>query len=41
MAINVFGPRPQSDWSANERKLGHGFAGVPVDNVGVQYGLTR
>jgi hypothetical protein len=26
-------------WSANEQKLGHGFAGVPVDNVGVQYGL--
>ena len=40
MAINVFGPRPPSDWSANERKLGHGFAGVPVDNVGVQYGLS-
>jgi hypothetical protein len=40
MAINVFGPRPPSVWSANERKLGHGFAGVPVDNVGVQYGLS-
>ncbi len=40
MAINVFGPRPKSDWSANEQKLGHGFAGVPVDNVGVQYGLS-
>ncbi len=39
-AINVFAPRPQSVWSANERKLGHGFAGVPVDNVGVQYGLS-
>jgi hypothetical protein len=39
LAINVFGPRPSSDWSANERRLGHGFAGVPVDNVGVQYGL--
>jgi hypothetical protein len=40
LAINVFGPQPQSDWSANERLLGHGFAGVPVDNVGVQYGLS-
>jgi Tannase-like family of unknown function (DUF6351) len=39
-AINVFGPRRKSDWSANERKLGHGFAGVAVDNVGVQYGLS-
>ncbi len=39
-AINVFGPRRKSDWSANEKKLGHGFAGVAVDNVGVQYGLS-
>ncbi|HEX4673429.1 MAG TPA: DUF6351 family protein [Solirubrobacteraceae bacterium] len=39
-AINVFGPRQPSVWSANEEKLGHGFAGVPVDNVGVQYGLS-
>jgi Tannase-like family of unknown function (DUF6351) len=38
-AINVFGPRKPKVWSANEKKLGHGFAGVPVDNVGVQYGL--
>ena len=39
-AINVFGPRRKSDWSANEKQLGHGFAGVAVDNVGVQYGLS-
>ncbi|MFL5911408.1 MAG: DUF6351 family protein [Gaiellaceae bacterium] len=38
-AINIFGPRPQSIWSANEQKVGHGFAGLPVDNIGVQYGL--
>jgi hypothetical protein len=38
-AINVFGPRPAADWSPNEQAVGHGFAGVPVDNVGVQYGL--
>ncbi len=38
-AINVFGPRKKKVWSKNERKLGHGFAGVAVDNVGVQYGL--
>jgi hypothetical protein len=39
-AINVFGPRPPADWSANEQALGRGFAGVPIDNVGVQYGLS-
>ena len=37
--INVFGPRPKSVWTPNERKIGHGFAGLPIDNVGVQYGL--
>jgi Tannase-like family of unknown function (DUF6351) len=37
--INVFGPRPQSDWGPQEQALGHGFAGLPLDNVGVQYGL--
>jgi hypothetical protein len=40
LAVNVFGPRLPSVWSANEKKLGHGFAGVAVDNVGVQYGLS-
>ncbi|MCW3064379.1 MAG: hypothetical protein JWN32_1551 [Solirubrobacterales bacterium] len=40
LSLNVFGPRPSSVWSANEKKLGHGFAGVAVDNVGVQYGLA-
>jgi hypothetical protein len=40
MAVNVFGQRPSSVWSPNEKLLGHGFAGVPVDNVGVQYGLS-
>ncbi len=39
-AISILGPRPPADWSANEQTLGHGFAGVPIDNVGVQYGLT-
>jgi hypothetical protein len=38
-SVNVFGRRAPSVWSANEHTLGHGFAGVPVDNVGVQYGL--
>lgn len=39
-AINIFGPRPPADWSPNEQALGRGFAGVPIDNVGVQYGLS-
>src|SRR3954454_16625752 len=38
-AINVFGPRLPSVWSPQEKKIGRGFAGLPVDNVGVQYGL--
>jgi hypothetical protein len=37
--INVFGPRPKNLWTPNERKIGRGFAGLPIDNVGVQYGL--
>jgi hypothetical protein len=38
-AINVFGPRPKSVWTPQEKQIGHGFAATPVDNVGVQYGL--
>jgi hypothetical protein len=37
--INVFGPRPEQLWGPVEKQLGHGFAGRPVGNVGVQYGL--
>ncbi len=37
--INVLGPRPSSVWSPAEQQVGHGFAGLPLDNVGVQYGL--
>ncbi len=37
--INVLGPREPAVWSANEKMLGRGFAGFPVDNVGIQYGL--
>jgi hypothetical protein len=37
--INVFGPRPEGLWSAPEKKIGHGFAGLPLGDVGVQYGL--
>jgi hypothetical protein len=38
--INIFGPRPESIWSDAERRAGHGFAGIPLDDVGVQFGLT-
>jgi hypothetical protein len=37
--INVLGPRAPAAWSAVERRLGRGFAGQPLGNVGVQYGL--
>lgn len=38
-AINLLGPRPQELWSENETLIGRGFAGFPLDNIGVQYGL--
>ena len=37
--INVFGPRPEALWSPQEQKLGRGFAGLPIGDVGVQFGL--
>jgi hypothetical protein len=37
--INVVGLRSPSVWSESEKRIGHGFAGMPLDNVGVQYGL--
>ena len=37
--VNLLGRRPPSVWGPQEKKLGHGFAGLPIDNVGVQYGL--
>ena len=39
-AINVFGARQKSLWGPEEQKLGRGFAGLPLDNTGVQYGLS-
>jgi len=36
--VNIFGPRDPSVWSPVEKQLGHGFAGRPFDNVGVEYG---
>ncbi|MEA2349834.1 MAG: hypothetical protein QOG86_775 [Thermoleophilaceae bacterium] len=37
--INVMGPRRKSVWSPMEKKVGHGFSGIPLDNVGLQFGL--
>lgn len=36
---NLLGPRGPAVWSAAEKRIGHGFTGLPIDNVGVQYGL--
>jgi hypothetical protein len=38
--INLLGPQPGSVWDAQEKALDRGFAGSPIDNVGVQYGLA-
>ncbi len=40
LAKNLLGPEKPSVWSAAEKKIGHGFAGEPFDDVGVQYGLA-
>jgi len=39
LMINTLGPRPQSVWTSWEKDAGHGFAGLPFANDGVQYGL--
>jgi hypothetical protein len=36
---NLLGLRGPAVWSPQERRIGHGFTGLPIDNVGVQYGL--
>src|SRR4051794_1654054 len=38
--INLLGPRQPSVWGSEEKKAGRGFAGIPLGNVGVQYGLA-
>ena len=37
--INIFGPRTEDEWSPMEEAAGRGFAGLPLGNEGVQYGL--
>lgn len=36
----IWGQRPRSVWTEAEKRIGHGFANRPYDNVGVQYGLV-
>jgi hypothetical protein len=38
--VNVLGRRGPKVWSEPERTIGRGFAGMPLDNEGVQYGLA-
>lgn len=38
-AINLLGPQEEKFWNDAEKALGHGYVRLPVDNVGVQYGL--
>jgi len=38
--VSQLGTRPPNVWDPQEQKAGRGFAGLPVDNVGVQYGLS-
>ena len=37
--VNLIGPRPASVWTPAEKAAGHGFAGLPFANIGIQYGL--
>ncbi len=37
---SIFGFRPQSQWTEQEKRIGHGFANLPWGNKGVQYGLV-
>lgn len=37
---SILGLRPQSAWGPVEQAIGRGFANRPLDNVGVQYGLS-
>jgi len=39
--MNVLGPRPESSWTPQEQAAGHGFAGIPFANTGVQFGLEE
>ncbi|QHS11241.1 DUF6351 family protein [Sinimarinibacterium sp. NLF-5-8] len=37
---HILGQRPPEVWSDIEQQVGYGFTGIPLGNVGVQYGLN-
>ena len=37
---NLVGPQARAAWDKQEQEVGHGFAGFPIGNVGIQYGLS-
>ena len=37
--VNVFAPRPEALWTPQEKAVGYGFAGLPLGDEGVQFGL--
>lgn len=39
--VNLLGVRPESAWGPQEQAAGHGFAGIPFANTGVQFGLAQ
>lgn len=39
-APTVLGRRRPASWTPQEKRAGHGFVGLPIGNVGVQYGLA-
>jgi len=36
---SLWGQRPRTEWTAQEKKIGRGFAPLPQSNVGVPYGM--
>jgi hypothetical protein len=39
--VNLLGVRPPSAWGSQEEAAGHGFAGIPFANTGIQFGLAQ
>ncbi|MCD6639344.1 MAG: DUF6351 family protein, partial [Nocardioides sp.] len=39
LMVNQLGRRPAEHWGPQEKAVGHGFAGIPFANSGIQYGL--
>jgi hypothetical protein len=37
--VTLLGRRPEAVWTPAEKAAGHGFAGIPFANGGIQYGL--